>query len=131
MSLKARLIAALVTLVCWGLSMALCAWWFYGAGADSQIAKQSEIKDAIQQTQAKAETGAANAIAKAAAENTKTITRVQTITREVPVYRDSACSHDQRVFDDINAALRGSPAGGGIVPGGSGGVARQADGIEH
>ena len=34
--------------------------------------------------------------------------------REVPVYRD--CRNDAGVLDNINSALRGESAGGGLVP---------------
>jgi len=97
-------------------------WWFYGAGQDSEIAKQSDIKTAIEQTQEKAETGAANAIAKSASENTKVVTRVQTVTREVPVYRSAGCVHDVRVFDDLNSQLQGTLPASGSLPEGSGGT---------
>lgn len=122
MTTQARLIAALIALAAWGASMSVCAWWFYGAGRDSEIAKQSEIKTAIEQTQEKAETGAANAIAKSAAENTKVVTRVQTVTREVPVYRSAGCVHDVRVFNDLNSQLQGTSPANGSLPEGSGGT---------
>lgn len=116
MTTQARLIAALIAMATWGASMAVCAWWFYGAGKDSEIAKQSEIKTAIQQTQGKAETGAANAIAKAAADNTKVVTQIKAVTRTVPVYRSPQCVHDQRVLDNLNGQLRGAEYGESGVP---------------
>lgn len=109
-------------LVLWGASLAGTGWWFYGAGQDAQIAGQAQIDKDIQQTRDAAQQGAANAIVKAAAENTKTITKIKTVTRDVPVYRDAACSHDERVWNDLNGALRGEPAGPGVVPAGPGGA---------
>lgn len=106
-------------------------WWFYGAGQDAEIAKQSEIKDAIEQTQELARQGVADAIQKAQADGVKVVTKVKTITRTVPVYRSAECQHDDRVFDTINSALRGGPAGADSVPGGSGGAGGQVDGGDH
>lgn len=104
----------------WGASIAGAGWWMHGVGRDGEIAKQASAEKIRQETRDAAQEGAANAIVKAAAENTKTVTKIKTVTREVPVYRDAACSHDQRVYDDLNGALRGEPAGPGVVPAGSG-----------
>lgn len=106
----------------WGASLLGTGWWFYGSGRDSEKAKQADIDKAIQKTRDAAQQGAADAIVKAAADNTKTITRIKTVTREVPVYRSTECQHDDRVWDDLNSALRGEPAGQGLVPKGSGGA---------
>lgn len=115
MSPAAWIVAALVGgIVCTGAGWRL--------GIDHEKARQADVDKAIQQTRDAAQQGAADAITKAAAENTKTITKVRTVTREVPVYRSAECQHDDRVFDDLNGALRGQPAGEGIVPGGSGGA---------
>lgn len=95
------------------------AWWFYDAGQDSVTAQQAKTDD-------KAQKGAGNAVAQAKAESVKVVTRVKTVTRDVPVYRDAQCSHTDGVFHDLNGALRG--AGDGGVPSGSGGAARQDDG---
>jgi hypothetical protein len=126
-----RIIAALCALAVWASSLALVGFKSYGLGVDHSKAKQADIEAARQQARDDAQTGAANAIAKAAAENTKVETHIKTITREVPVYRDGNCAHDQRVFDGLNRALRGEPAGGGLVPPGSGSLTGQADGVEH
>lgn len=117
--------------VAWALSIAATGWFMYGAGQDSEIAKRAEIKDAIQQTRDAAQQGAADAIVKAQKDNTKVVTRIQTVTREVPVYRSAECSHDDRVFYDLNSALRGEPSGPGLVPQGSGGAAGQDAGGDH
>lgn len=113
MNPQARIIAGLV---CWLASLALCAWWFYGAGQDHEIAGQAEIKKAIQETKDSAAEGAANAIAKAAADNTKVVTQIKTVTRTVPVYRSAQCIHDQRVLDNLNGQLRGADSGESGVP---------------
>lgn len=113
MTPQARIVAGLV---CWLASLALCAWWFYGAGQDREIAGQAEIKKAIEQTRGRAEEGAANAIAKAAANSTKVVTQIKTVTRTVPVYRSSQCVHDQRVLDNLNGQLRGAESGESGVP---------------
>lgn len=106
--------------IAWAASVGGASFWFYGAGQDAEIASQAKIDKAIQQTRDAAQQGAANAIATAAAENTKTITKVRTITRDVPVYRDAQCQHDDRVFNDLNGALRGEPTGQSVVSQGSG-----------
>lgn len=131
MTIQAKIIAALSLLLALGLACAACTWWGYGMGIDHAQAKQADIEAARQQTRDDAAKGAGNAIAKAAAEHTRVETRIKTVTREVPVYRDAACAHDDRVFDDLNRALRGEPAGGGLVPAGSGGATGQADGVQH
>ncbi|HET8869130.1 MAG TPA: hypothetical protein VFM48_01680 [Aquabacterium sp.] len=131
MTTQARLIAALIALAIWGASMAACAWWFYGAGQAYEVAKQSEIKTAIEQTKEQARQGAADAIQKSQADSVKVVTQVRTITRNVPVYSSAECQHDDRVFDALNSALRGEPAGADRVPGGSGGAAGQVDGVDH
>lgn len=88
-------------------------------GIDHMKAKALALKDTTQETRDAAQQGAANAIVKAAADNTKTTTRIKTVTREVPVYLSAQCQHDDRVFDDLTRALQGEPAGPGIVPEGS------------
>ena len=109
-------------LVLWGASLAGAGWWMRGVGRDGEIAKQASAEKIRQETRDAAQQGSADAIVKAAAENTKTITKIKTVTREVPVYRDAACSHDERVWNDLNGALRGEPAGPGVVPAGPGGA---------
>jgi hypothetical protein len=91
-------------------------------GAASVVASQSKADDSAQK-------GAGNAVAQAKTQSVKVVTRVKTVTREVPVYRDSACAHDERVFDALNGALRG--AGDGVVPTGSGSAPGPDDGRDH
>lgn len=40
----------------------------------------------------------------------------ETVTREVPVYRDGTCNHDPRMRDAINSALSGPDGGGTGLP---------------
>jgi hypothetical protein len=91
-------------------------------GAASVLAAQAKDDKSAQK-------GAGNAVAQAKTESVKVVTRIKTVTREVPVYRDSACAHDVRVFDALNGALRG--AGDGVVPSGSGGTPGPDDGRDH
>jgi len=81
------------------------ALWAYGAGQDVEIARQARADQGAQK-------GAGHAVAEAKAESVKTITKVRTIVREVPVYRDADCSHDDRVHDALNRALSGAGDGG-------------------
>lgn len=106
-------------------SNAATGWFMYGAGQDSEIAKKAELDKVRQETRELAQQGAADAIVKAQKDITKVVTRIQTVTREVPVYQSAECSHDDRVFYDLNSALRGEPAGEGLVPKGSGGATEQ------
>lgn len=113
----------IAALILWGASLAGTGWWFYGSGQDSEKAKQADIDKAIQTTRDAAMKGAGDAIRDAKIINTVTKREVETITREVPVYR--ACVHDDRVLDSLDRALRGEPAGGGKLPEGSGLTAKQ------
>lgn len=106
----------IAAIVLWVASLAGAGWWGIGVGRDGEIAKQASAEKIRQETRDAAQQGAADAIVKAAAENTKTVTKIKTVTREVPVYRDAACSHDLGVWNDLNGALRGEPAGPGLVP---------------
>lgn len=108
--------AIIAAIVLWAASLAGTGWWMHGVGRDGEIAKQASAEKIRQETREAAQKGAADAIVKAAADNTKTITKIKTVTREVPVYRDAACSHDDGVWNDLNGALRGEPAGSGLVP---------------
>lgn len=101
------------------LSMAALGGAYYQGrqdGAASITAAQAKDDD-------KAQTGAGNAVAEAKEQSVKIVTKIKTITREVPVYRAAECEHDVRVYDDLNRALRG--AGEGVVPGEPGGASGQ------
>ena len=117
MSLQARLIAALCVAAIWAASLALVGFKSYGLGVDHSKAKQADIEAARQQARDDAMKGAADAIAQVKITNTTIRAETETRVREVPVYRD--CRNDARVLDNINSALRGEPAGGGIVPRGA------------
>lgn len=91
-------------------------------GAAAVVASQSKQDQERQK-------GAGNAVAQAKTESVRVVTRVRTVTREVPVYRDAACLHDVRVYDDLNRALSGSGDGG--MPAGSGSTPGSDDGRDH
>lgn len=95
---------------------ALCtgAIFCFRAGANSEKARQAELKQAIQDTRDAAMKGAGDAIAQIKITNTTVQQKVERVTREVPVYRD--CRHAPGMLDNLNSALRGEPAGGGVVP---------------
>jgi len=114
MSTQARLIAALIALAVWAASLALVGFKSYGLGVDHSKAKQADIEAARQQARDDAMKGAADAIAQVKITNTTVRAAVETRIREVPVYRD--CRNDIGVLNNINSALRGEPAGSGVVP---------------
>jgi len=101
----------------------------FGLGWKLKQAEWDATTVKAQQTAAAEEKGAANAVSEEKAKSVKVITRVKTVTREVPVYRTAECSHDVRVFDDLNRALSGT--GDGNVPAGSGSTAGSDDGRNH
>lgn len=109
--------AIIGAVILWGASIGGAFFYGQGIGKDSQIAKESGIKDAIAETRAAAQLGAADAIAKIKVRNTTIQGRVETIVRDSPVYRD--CLHDPDGLRNINEALggRSRPASGGVVPG--------------
>ncbi|MGJ7497448.1 hypothetical protein ACSFA8_20570 [Variovorax sp. RT4R15] len=87
------------------------------AGADRVIAKQVAVDQAIRDTRAAAQQGAADAIAQIKVTNTTVRGKTETIVRENVVYRD--CRHAPDSVRAINAALTGDtaePAGGGKLP---------------
>lgn len=98
----------------WALSLLGVGWWAYGLGSDHEIATQArEDKAAAVATEAAA-SAAAHAISHIEVRNVTIKQAVETRIREVPVYRD--CRHAPGVLDNINAALTGQPAGGGVMP---------------
>lgn len=82
-------------------------WWGFDYGREREHTHNEELQSSIRRVEAKAAAGAASAIAEYAGKIQATNTRIERITKEIPVYRD--CQHDSRVFDDLNAKLRGSP----------------------
>lgn len=111
--------AILVGLVALAVAMGGSYWQGRQDGAASVIATQSKADDSAQKE-------ASHDVAQAKTESVKTITKIKTITREVPVYRDAACVHDERVFDTLNGALSGAGVDG--VPAVSGGASGPHDG---
>lgn len=109
-----------------GAALGGAYWQGRADGANAEIATQAREDQAAQTAREAAMQGAADAIRQAAAENTKIVTRIKTVTRDVPVYRDPVCRHDDRVLDDLNRQLRGTSAGDGSLPGGPGGAAGPA-----
>jgi hypothetical protein len=105
------------TVLLWGATVAGAFWYGTRVGRDGEIAKQAEIKQAIEDTSAKAREGAADAIAKIVVRNTTVQGRVETIVRDNPVYRD--CVHGPDQLRNINEALTGraGSAGDRRVPG--------------
>lgn len=110
--------AILGGIILWGASIGGAFFYGQGVGKDSQIAKESAVKDAISETRAAAQLGAADAIAKIKVRNTTIQGRVETIVRDNPVYRDPACAHSPDGLRNLNEALGGGtgPASSGIVP---------------
>ena len=98
----------------WAASIAASGYVAFGLGQDHEIAKQAKLSQIISEVRQAANEGAADAISKLKVENKTVYQRSDTVVREVPVYRD--CKHDPRVFNDINEALTGKPAGGGKLP---------------
>jgi preprotein translocase subunit SecF len=115
---QARIIAALAALALWGASLALVGFKSYSLGVGSQKAKQADVEAARQQARDDAMKGAADAIAQVKITNTTIRAATETRVREVPVYRD--CRNDDRVLNNINSALRGEPAGRGVMPASAG-----------
>lgn len=106
----------LAILIGWGVSVAGAGWYGIGIGRDGEIAKQSAVNSAVQETREAAQQGAADAIAKIKITHTTVRARTETIVRDNPVYRD--CVNDAGVMRNINTALTGraDPAGGVVVP---------------
>ncbi len=96
----------LVVVLLWGTSVGGAFWYGTGVGKDGEIANQSENKDLIEATRAKAQEGAADAIAKIKVTNTTIRGRTDTIIRDNPVYRE--CLHSPDGMRNINEALTGT-----------------------
>lgn len=101
----------------------------FGLGDRLKQAEWDAATIKAQKSDQSAQKGTGNAIAQAKTESVRVVTRIKTVTREVPVYRDAQCSHTDGVFHDLNGALRG--AGDSGMPGGSGGAAGPDDGRDH
>jgi hypothetical protein len=107
-----------------GLLIAVLLWvasiagsFFYGqsVGTDQEKVKQTEIKQAIEDTREVARQGAASEIAKIKVRNTTIQGKVTTLVRDNPVYRD--CVNDPAGLQLINEALTGKSSGTGRYSG--------------
>lgn len=100
----------------WAVSLGGASWWFYGAGIDSEKARQADIKAVRDETREIAQQGAAAAIGQLEIKHVTIRQQLETQIREKPVYRD--CQHDAAVLRSINEAITGSadPAGGSQLP---------------
>lgn len=89
----------------------------YHLGGEHVIAEQAETQELIDKVYDKAQQGAAEAISKLEVKNVTIRQKAETITREVPVYRD--CHHDADGLRLLNEALApgSEPAGHGELPG--------------
>ena len=92
-------------------------WFGVDLGADREIAKQAKIEEVRREVEDAARLGAAAAINEIEITN-RTINReVETITREVPIYRDCVNTSDiERLLDAARANRAGEPNGAGRVP---------------
>jgi hypothetical protein len=101
----------------WLASLGGAAWWFYGAGADAEIAAHAREDRAAEKAARIAADTSAKAIAALKVQHT---TIEQEVRREIETrveYRD--CRHSDEQLQRINAALTGrepEPAGGGELP---------------
>lgn len=107
---------ALGAVTLWVASVAGSFFYGQSVGTDAEKVKQSEIKQAIEDTREQARQGAASEIAKIKVRNTTIQGRLQTVVRDNPVYRD--CQHDAAGMQLINEAITGK-AGAGSNSGGS------------
>jgi hypothetical protein len=90
----------------------------YEAGRNAVIAEQAVVQQAIQDTRELAMQAAAEAISKIEVRNVTIRQQAETLTREVPVYRD--CRNTDDGLRLINEALTGIAA----QPPGSGSLSR-------
>lgn len=89
----------------------------YRLGRDAEVAAAARAEAAILETRRLAQEGAAEAISKIEVRNVTIRQQAETVTREVPVYRD--CRHDPDGLRLVNEALTGArqEPGPGNVPG--------------
>lgn len=99
----------LAAVLLWVASVGGSYWYGTGVGKDAEVVKQSEIKQAIEDTREKARQGAAIEIAKIKVRNTTIQGKVETIVRDNPVYRD--CRHSDDAFRLLNESLTGKASG--------------------
>lgn len=97
--------AGLMIGLLWASSIAGSYFYGHTAGVNSEVNRQVEIKQAIEETRDKAQQGAAIEIAKIKVQNTTVMGKVTTLVRDNPVYVE--CRHDERALQLINQALTG------------------------
>lgn len=102
----------------WLLSIGGAGWYGMNLGEDRVAAKTAELNKLVQEVEARAMLGAANAIAKNKPLHTTIQSKVETITREVPVYRDCVTTPDVvGLLDTARANGKQQGVSGGSVPG--------------
>lgn len=97
--------AGLMIGLLWASSIAGSYFYGHTAGVNSEVNRQVEIKQAIEETRDKAQQGAAIEIAKIKIERTTVQGKLTTVVRESPVYVD--CKHTDDGLRLINQALTG------------------------
>lgn len=101
----------------WLASLGGAAWWFYGAGADAEIAAHAREDRAAEKAARIAADTAAKAIAGIKVQATTIRAEVQREIETRVEYRE--CVHSAEQLQRLNAALTGrgpEPAGGGELP---------------
>lgn len=101
------------------IALAAAGYEGFSLGADHEVARQAKTVALIAAVKEQAQQGAADAIAKIDITQTTINRKVETITREVPVYRECLNTPDvERLLNDARAGLdRPNSAGGGVMPG--------------
>lgn len=110
MSFYARMVAGAVL----ALVFASCMWWSYKAGRNAVIAEEVKTREAVSAALDNSRKGTADAIAELKPQVQIINQKVREVVRTVPVYRE--CVHAPGVLEDINRALTGGPASGGLLP---------------
>lgn len=109
--------AALAAVLLWVASVAGSFIYGNSVGKDAEAVKQTEIKQAIEDTRETARQGAASEIAKIKVRSTTIQGKIQTVVRDNPVYRD--CQLDAAGLQLVNEALTSKSGGTGSDRGGS------------
>lgn len=104
--------------IAWLLSVGAAGWYGLNLGEDRATAKTAAINKLIADVEARAQLGAANAIAANKPVHRTIQSKVETIVREVPAYRDCITTPDVVGLLDASRALStdANAAGGGSVP---------------
>jgi hypothetical protein len=109
----------------WLVSIGAAGWYGMGLGEDRAVAKTAELNKLIEDVEARAQRGAADAIAKNKPVYRTIQAKVETTIREVPVYRECTTTADvaglldaaRTVGKDANAASSGGlPRAGSLIP---------------